>query len=297
MGIVFGLLAALFWGSADFLARSSTRVIGTYRTLLYAQFFGLAVMSVILLGTGELADASHFGLGVWLIGVITALLNMTSSFALYRSLEVGTLAIVSPIAASYSAVTIVLGWLTGEILSTAHAVGVVITLIGIVLVALVVEAEISPKAQAVDHQRRGRLAIPRGLWWAVIASLSFGVTFWMLGFYVTPTLGSFIPVWLIRLTTIVSLTLIALVTRSNIRPPHGRRRWVLLAAIGLMDTTAFIAHTLGLASEQVAIVTVLGSLYSAVAVMLGRLFLNEHLRRSQWIGIGLIFAGIVLASL
>lgn len=295
MGIVFGLLAALFWGSADFLARSSTRVIGTYRTLLYAQFFGLAVMSVILLGTGELADAGRFGLGVWLVGVITALLNMISSFALYRSLEVGTLAIVSPIAASYSAVTIVLGWLTGELLSTAHAAGVVITLIGIVLVALVVEPEISPKAQAVDH-RRHRLAIPRGLWWAVVASVSFGVTFWMLGFYVTPTLGSFIPVWLIRVTTIASLTLIALVTRTSIRPPHGRRRWGLLAAIGLMDTTAFIAHTLGLASEQVAIVTVLGSLYSAVAVMLGRLFLNEHLRRSQWIGIGLIFLGIVLVS-
>ena len=34
MGIILGLSAALFWGTADFLVRYTTRIIGTYRTLL-----------------------------------------------------------------------------------------------------------------------------------------------------------------------------------------------------------------------------------------------------------------------
>ncbi len=38
MGILLGLLAALCWGSADFLVRYSTHLIGTYRTLFFMQF-------------------------------------------------------------------------------------------------------------------------------------------------------------------------------------------------------------------------------------------------------------------
>lgn len=297
MGTLFGLLAALLWGGAEFLARTSTRALGTYRTLLYAQFLGLIGMSVLLLATGEWAASAGIGLGMWAIGVVTALLNLISSYWLYRALEVGTLAIVSPIAASYSAVTIVLGWLSGEILTTTHAVGVVIILFGIVQAALVIEPDTCPTRCGANGRWRSKLKLPCGLWWAAGSAISFGVTFWALGFYVAPTFGSLIPVWLIRLTTVVTLLLIALVMRVNIQPPAGGRPWVMIAAIGVMDTTAFLSHTLGLASHQVAIVTVLGSLYSAVAVLLGCIFLHERLHRSQWIGIGLIFAGIVLVSL
>ena len=48
MGIILGLSAALFWGTADFLVRYSTRIIGTYRTLFYMQFIGFACLSIFL---------------------------------------------------------------------------------------------------------------------------------------------------------------------------------------------------------------------------------------------------------
>jgi drug/metabolite transporter (DMT)-like permease len=48
MGIILGLAAALFWGTADFLVRYSTRIIGPYRTLFYMQFIGLACLSIFM---------------------------------------------------------------------------------------------------------------------------------------------------------------------------------------------------------------------------------------------------------
>jgi drug/metabolite transporter (DMT)-like permease len=46
--------------------------------------------------------------------------------------------------------------------------------------------------------------------------------------------------------------------------------------------------------EQVAVISVLASLYGAVTVGLAAIFLREHVSRWQWLGILLIFVGIFL---
>ena len=48
---------------------------------------------------------------------------------------------------------------------------------------------------------------------------------------------------------------------------------------------------------HVAVVSVLASLYGAVTVLLSWVFLREQIERSQWLGIVLIFVGIVFVSL
>jgi uncharacterized membrane protein len=64
-----------------------------------------------------------------------------------------------------------------------------------------------------------------------------------------------------------------------------------------MDTAAFIANNAGLKTGHVSVVSVLASLYGAVTVLLSWIFLRERLEHSQWLGIALIFAGIVLVSI
>lgn len=76
----------------------------------------------------------------------------------------------------------------------------------------------------------------------------------------------------------------------------GGRTWWLLAGTGVLDTTAFVLTCVGMTTEQVSVVTVLCSLFGAVTVGLAWLFLRERLGRTQWIGIALIFVGIVLVS-
>jgi len=71
----------------------------------------------------------------------------------------------------------------------------------------------------------------------------------------------------------------------------------MLAAVGLIDTSAFVANNAGLHIGQISSVTVLSSLYGAVTVLLSWIFLREKVERSQWFGIVLIFIGIILVSL
>ena len=289
MGIALGLLAALGFGTADFIARGSTRRIGTMRTLFYMQFVGAIAVTVYLLASGELAQvASETQPGTWLLAVGTALVGIFASMMLYRSFEVGIISIVSPVAASYAAVTVVLALLSGEQLTAARALGVVASLIGVVL------ASISKNAETELEQRRWRT--PPGLGFAIAAALAFGVSFYLIGFYVSPAVGGIIPVWVSRCTTIAILLLLSLFTSLKLQPPRGNV-WVALIAVGVLDTVGYAGATIGVLTEQVSIVTVLSSLFSAVTVVLAWLFLRESLSWWQWLGILTIFLGIVLVSI
>lgn len=294
MGIILGLGAALCWGAADFLARNLTQIIGTYRTLFFMQFIGAFVLSIYVLGSGEAARlAYHVGWQPWLWACIVAVMNVFGALALYRSFEVGVLSIVSPIAASSSALTVILSFLGGETISQARALGIGAALLGVILAAThfstIPHDEIAGKTR-----RRGRLT--RGVGWALVASVSYGINFWLLGFFVTPYLGGSVPIWIIRLGTIITLALVAAPVRQSTRPPRGRVWWLVMV-VGIMDTCAYLLANFGFTTEQIAIVSVLASLFSAVTVLLAWIFLHDKLQWSQWLGIGIIFVGVVLVKL
>jgi drug/metabolite transporter (DMT)-like permease len=68
---------------------------------------------------------------------------------------------------------------------------------------------------------------------------------------------------------------------------------------GLALACSTLAHSspasaLGFATGQVAIVSVLASLSSAVAVVLTAIFLRERLHVIQWLGMSMLLAGVVL---
>lgn len=293
MGVFLGLTAALGWGSADFLVRYATRFIGTYRTLFYMQFVGFVGLGAYLLFSGELgrllAKASW---QAWALALLVGVLSMLGSLALYRAFEVGVLSIVSPIAASYAALTVVLALLSGERISQARGLGIIAALIGIALAATsFTPANASPE----DAKRRRHGLVGSGVGWSLMASVMFGVDFWILGFHVAPELGGIAPVWLIRLTTLCTVPLVTLPMRQSLRPPSGKIWWLIMA-IGLIDTIGFVALTLGVTTDQVSLISVLSSLFSAVTVLLAWIFLHEKLHWSQWLGVGIIFVGVALVN-
>lgn len=291
MGIVLGLVAAVFWGTADFFARGATRAIGTYRTLMYIQFIGFIGLSAYLALSGEfarLAETTTWQHWAW--GMLVGVLNMVSSLMLYRSFEVCyAMAVVSPIAASYAAITVVLSVLSGEHLSATRGIGIGLAMIGVMLAA----ADLRSLARG---QRPPGGLLGGGVGWALGASVAYGVTFWLLGFQVTPYLGGVAPVWVVRMVTITVLMSAGLLIGQNVRPPT-LPVWRTIFLIGVLDTTAFVANSLGLLSEQVSVVTVMAGLFSAFTVLLSWWLLKERLAANQWAGIALIFGGIVLVSI
>jgi drug/metabolite transporter (DMT)-like permease len=301
MGIILGLLTAVFWGGSDFVARFAAHRIGALRTSLYMQISGLVLLTAslpMLGGWGHLADGS--GLRPWAWGALIGILNCSSTLALYRSFEVGKLAVVAPISASYPALTVLLSLASGEQFQTARIVGIVAIILGVVLVAG--EEKPPEEAGAGNTSAPGKSGEAKsaarkrtGVMWALFSAIGFGFLFWLLGVRVVPIVGAPQAVWLIRLSGTIATASLILVARQPIRPPTDRvAGW--LVAMGVADTGAFVLNNVGMRIEQTAVVGTLASLYGAVTVVLAAVFLREHISRWQWLGIASIFAGIFLIS-
>jgi drug/metabolite transporter (DMT)-like permease len=293
MEIILGLTAAFGWGVADFCARFGSRRIGAYRTLMYMQPFGIFAIPIYLVFTGGWSHFGSLGWRPWAFAVIAGLLNTISSLALYYAFKIGTMSVAAPVSSAYPAVTVTLALLSGEHINAIRAAGLAVIFLGIILAAL---SFTPPSASQDPHSTSSSARVVRGAGWALASAIGFGVMFWWLGFHVVKELGGPMSVWIVRLVMFFSLLIAAPVTARNIALPNGDVWWTL-AAIGLVDTTAFIANNSGMQIGHVSVVSVLSSLYGAVTVLLGGIFVREHIAKSQWCGVALIFAGIVLVNL
>lgn len=285
MGILLGLLTAIGWGGADFTARFSAHRIGALRTMFYMQFTGFLLLTISMRwlgGWGHLADGS--GWQPWAWGFLAGFVNACGTLSLYRAFEVGKMAVVAPLSASYPALTLILSWLSGDRLSPARVGGIILILCG---VAVVAGGEHVPSENSAQPGRTNT----RGIGLAIAAGVAFGFLFWLLGIRVVPRVGAIQAVWMIRLTSSLLTAGLIFFAVQPMRLPPGGVRWMALG-MGTFDTLAFVLSNRGMQMEQVAVISVLGSLYGAITVGLAAIFLREHISRWQWAGIATIFGGI-----
>jgi drug/metabolite transporter (DMT)-like permease len=298
-GIVLGIATAVVWGSADFLARFATRAVGNVRALLGMQVWGALFITILLLFAhdwGHLFDGS--GWQPWAWGILAGAINTFAMLALYRAFEIGKLALVGPVSASYPALTVILALLSGERLSLYRTIGIVAALAGVILVAT---GEKMPEIETVKEKTAGQSigsGIPKriaGLSWATTAALSFAILFWLLGLRMIPRTGALATVWMIRVTGALITFIVAVAKRLPLRVKN-RRTGAQLYTMGFFDTGAFALSNLGMSMEQVAVISVLGSLYGAVTVAFATIFLKERIAPLQRIGIASIFLGVALIN-
>lgn len=285
MGILLGLATSLAWGTSDFFARFVTRRIGPLHSLFYMQTWGFLLLTIYVLSThswGHLFDGS--GGGPWAWGFLAGACNTIAMFSFYRCLEVGKVAVVAPLSASYPVLTFLLSMFSGERLSILRICGVATVLVGVILVARgeVVADELAKDARS-------------GVIWALIAAGFFGALFWLLGVRIIAKTGPYASLWLIRMTGSVTSLSVLLFKRIPPFKSLGAINWQP-PLMGLLDTGAFALSNRGMQMEQTSIITVLSSLYGAVTVFLAAIFFRERVAPMQWFGIAAIFAGIVLIS-
>src|SRR5258708_6158490 len=289
-GILLGVATAVCWGSADCLARFATRTLGSLRAVFWMQALGAVFVTILLLcahDSGHLFDGS--GWQPWGWGMLAGAINTFAMLALYRAFEIGKLSLVGPVSASYPALTVVLSLLSGEHLSLPRAAGIVAALAGVLLVA-------TGENSASEAGSAKKSIATAGLGWAIAASVSFGVLFWLLGIRMIPRTGALATVWLIRVTGAAFTFLVVLAAKLPLRL-KSRQTLGQVYGMGFLDTAAFAMSNLGMRLEQVAVVSVLGSLYGAVTVALAATFLKERIALLQWAGIACIFLGVTLINL
>ena len=217
--------------------------------------------------------------------LITGLLGVISYLAFYKGLQVGKVSIISPIAACWAAVTVILSLIfLHETLTALQSIGVTLAILGAVLTSFKLHDLINLKLKN----------FATGVEYAIIAMLAWGVYFVLIGILV-PKLGWFLPIFFIKAVAVFYLLVYSGVTRRNIAFPKNVAFFVI--SIGFLETIAFLSYGMGVTSEYTAIVAPIGAAFPMITILLARIFLKETLEINQKIGIIAVLAGLVLLSI
>jgi drug/metabolite transporter (DMT)-like permease len=285
IGLVGGLAAALCFGVGDFLVQSLTRERGWLPAV-----FGVQIVSVIVLFVAALIWHGPLELDrVDGLVLVLGSVNTLAIVALYRAFEVGKLSLVSPIAGSMGAFTLVFAWLSGESPAPLVLPGLAAVLLGIVVAGL---APSQPQHADETPKTVGRAL---GVGWALLSAVGFGWVFFRLG-TLADAVGSAWAILGLRLVAIPWLLVVAKAMRIGLRntpePQGPRPSRALLIAVAVLDSSGLIALSLGSAHGSVAIAAVLASAFPVVTILLAFVRLHERLAWWQWLGVAAILIGV-----
>jgi drug/metabolite transporter (DMT)-like permease len=280
--VIFGLAAALGWGCSDLLAAIGSRRMGSRATVMVAQIVGLLCFGllwvvttpewrlpardvVILLGSGCFAGIAYF----------TA----------YRGLELGPVALVSPIASAFAAVTVLLAVVVlGESLGPILLSGVVLTIVGVVL------ASTDLRRFEVEAKRHRR-----GLPYAFAAMVGFGVAAFVSG-SLAKDYGWLPPIALSRVGSVILITAVTLAMRGREREGMRRispRNLGIAAAAGVTDIIGVVAYSRGSELGLISIVAAVSATFTLIPVAGGILLFSERPAPNQLVGLVLVIGGLV----
>jgi drug/metabolite transporter (DMT)-like permease len=284
MGILLGLTAALSWGLADYFAAMASRRTGSFRVVLGFHLAAMVLLVALLLVTGEgFSDVSGGDLG-WLafVGVLGGL----SYLAFYRALAIGPISIVSPIVSAYAAVTVVCAVLIGgERLAAGETAAIVVVIVGVLLAS-------SDLAQMRHLERIALLGILLALVTAVvIGAFVYGVA------YFSAEYGWLVPIVLARGFSTLFLVLASLRGGDWRFSDRSPRLLATIALIAVVDTLGYVAFNFGVRHADTTVVATAAAPYAVVPIVAGVVLLYERPRTTQWAGIGLVIAGLILLGL
>jgi len=280
---IWGMLAAFSWGSADFIGGLASRAAG-HRSVLLGMFGVGAVVLGAIVWLGGLPLVWDGG-SAWLL-VVSGVGMMAATLWLYQALARGPMSVVAPIAGAYPVFNVTFAVALGARPSLVAWAAMAAVLGGVVLVARSAKAVTDPVNYPSSHLRR-TVALSLG------AALGFAVTV-VAAQEAALVYGELQTVWLSRSIGVIACAALLLVVRE--RPSLPLRWWPYIAAQGLLDVGAYVALLVGSDGPRATLAVVIASAFSAVTILLARVFLREAMSRNQWLGIAAIIAGVMVLS-
>ena len=277
LAVALGLSSSLCWGLADFFGGLQSRKRAALVVLLVSQGVALALLIpfAFLVG-GELPSATAVG---W--AALAGSAGIVALGCFYRALAIGTMSVVAPISATAAAVPVLVGLAEGERPSSLQIAGMAIALGGVIL------ASREPVEEGCPPANRAAIGL------ALVAAAGFGTFFVGLD---RAAEGADVS-WVIVVSRSCSLVLLV-VAALAVRPalPRDTPSLAVLGMVGVLDLGANGLYALATQEGLLSVVSVLGSLYPAVTVVLARVVLAERVARVQEVGVVLALAGVVAIS-
>jgi drug/metabolite transporter (DMT)-like permease len=279
LAIALAFASSLCWGTADFMGGLQARRRPLVTVLLVSQVAALALAVAFLAASVDpLPD-----LGPLALAAGAGAAGCAALAAFYRGLAIGTMSIVAPVSATGAAVPVLVGVASGERPGTIQVVGIALAMAGIVLAA----------REPVEEGALPKPAVRASIGLALLAAIGFG-SFFVLIDSATEDAGAPWALLAVRIADVVVLGTVALVVRPALT--RGMRDAAPLLALGALDFLATALFALATQEGLLSVVSVVGSLYPAVTVVLARLVLAERVARSQEVGVVITLAGVVAIS-
>jgi drug/metabolite transporter (DMT)-like permease len=304
--VLWGLVTAFSWGTADFIARFTGRALGhgvALAGMLAASALALSAIAVVL----DL-DWRWDGEAWWLVG-LTGLGIAGATLLLYWGLARGPVTVVAPIVGAYPAFNLVIAVASGArppMLAWA-AMGVVMAGVAAVAAASGALGEgtspvrrrtrltaVAALALEPDRLTAGTRALRATVLIALASSVGFALAIAALG-EAAARYGELQAVMAGRWVSLAA-ALAYLAVADRRRPRIAGRWWLILVLQGVLDGAAYMALALGARGPDAVAAVVVASAFAAVTVVLARAILKEPMTRIQWGGVALIAAGVAVLS-
>ena len=275
--VALALGASLMWGVSDFAAGLHSRRGALWALLLVSQGCGLVLFAVSLLVLGgALPHGDRLA-----ASVLAGVAGVVALAAFYRSLALGPMGVVAPVAALGAAVPVVAGVLQGERPPPAQAAGLALALVGVLLVS-------RARPEAPDPAWR----VGRAVGLALVAALAAGAYFVLIDHAAE---GGVVGTLLVERATVTALLLAA--AGPALRQLSGAASSLApMAAIGTLDAVATVLYAAATTEGALALVGVVGSLYPVATILLARGALGERLTPLQAGGAAGALGGVALIA-
>ena len=200
---------------------------------------------------------------------------------LYHALSIGKMGVVSPITAVIAAgFPVVVGILRGDALTRFQMLGILVALAAVVLISF-------------SKEESGEREIgTAGVKEAVASGIAIGVFFLALG--IGQRGHGFDGLLAARIGSVACLLLLAFAGRAPLRPPRATLGTIV--ASGAIDMAANALYVVAAQTGELAVASVLTSLYPASTVFLASAVLRERLQNVQKLGVGLALIGVALIA-
>jgi drug/metabolite transporter (DMT)-like permease len=302
--VIYGLIAAIGWGTSAIAATNAARRAGTYVAVLSGQ--GVGVVVLVLLAVFLHPPLATIR-GPVVIGLIGAgLLGLLGYLTFYRALEYGgAVGLVSAISATYGGITTLLAVIVlGEHIGGFGAAGVVLAVAGVAMASARSQGNAEKSAVAVGEPIVGLAPAPSrarglsraGVPLALASAVAYGIGGFLLGDYSARAgaLGSALVAHGSSVTALL-LALPFLGRRKAGRSGTSGLTWAVAA--GLTDAVGLLAFARGGQIGRVAVTAAVSSVYPVIPLVAGLVMFAERLGRRQLLGIILIITGLVMIGL
>lgn len=272
MASLLAFVSSLLWGTADFMGGVLSRRLRPIVVVFTMQIFGLAAITVFVLGTGSWRPGTF----LWW-GVAAGVTGAAGLVTFYSALSAGTMGIIAPITSLGVLVPLIVGLVLGEQPSTVQWLGIVGAIAGVVL--------------ASGPELNGGAPV-RPLLLALATALLFGLSVTCMA----QGSGESAAMTIFAMRVVQNIIGVGAFILWRGIPGVRLADLPAIAAVGVTDVTANLVYGFAAGIGPLVLVAVLGSIYPLVTVVLGAVLLRERLTLVQYVGVLLALAGAAAVS-